>query len=55
LDISPASPSGVGQSVAAPLLGLPSSSSAVTRAASFAEQSNAWGFFVQDDWKVTRD
>jgi hypothetical protein len=53
LDNSPAAPNNLGQAVAALLLGLPSSSSAVTRAASFAEQSNAWGFFVQDDWKVS--
>ena len=53
LDNSPTSPSSIGQSVAALELGLASSSSAVTRAASFAEQSNSWGFFVQDDWKVS--
>ena len=53
LDNSPTSPSSIGQSVAALELGLASSSSAVTRAASFAEQSNSWGVFVQDDWKVT--
>jgi hypothetical protein len=53
LDNATGAPNNLGQSVAALLLGLPSSSSAVTRAASFAEQSNAWGFFVQDDWKVS--
>jgi hypothetical protein len=53
LDNSATSPSSIGQSVAALELGLASSSSAVTRAASFAEQSNSWGFFVQDDWKVS--
>jgi hypothetical protein len=53
LDNSPTSPGSIGQSVAALLLGLPSASSVVTRAASFAEQSNSWGFFVQDDWKVS--
>jgi hypothetical protein len=55
LDNSPTSPSSIGQSVAALLLGLPSSSSSVTRAASFAEQSNSFGFFVQDDWKVRQN
>lgn len=54
LDNSPTSPSSLGQSVAAFLLGLPSSSSNVARSADYAEQSNSWGFFVQDDWKVTR-
>jgi hypothetical protein len=39
--------------VAALLLGLPTSSSLVRRAASYAEQSTSWGFFLQDDWKVT--
>jgi len=52
-DTSTAAPGGIGQNVAALLLGLPSSSSSVVKAASFAEQSNAWGFFVQDDWKVS--
>ncbi len=53
LDNSPTSPNSVGQAVAALELGIASSSSSVTRAASFAEQSNSWGFFVQDDWKAT--
>lgn len=52
-DISPTSPNSIGQSVAALLLGLPSSSSYVARAASYAEQSRTFGFYVQDDWKVT--
>jgi hypothetical protein len=43
----------VGLSFAAFLLGIPTSSSGVTRAADFAEQSTTWGFFVHDDWKVT--
>jgi hypothetical protein len=43
----------VGLSFASFLLGVPTSSSGVTRAADFAEQSTTWGFFVQDDWKVT--
>ena len=53
LDNAASSPGSIGQSVAALLLGLPSSSSNVARSASYAEQSNSWGFFVQDDWKVT--
>jgi outer membrane receptor protein involved in Fe transport len=39
--------------VAAFLLGLPSASSNVARSADYAEQSNSWGFFFQDDWKVS--
>lgn len=53
LDNSAVSPGSIGQSVAALLLGLPSSSSNVARSADYAEQSNSWGFFVQDDWKAT--
>jgi len=53
LDNSASAPQNIGQSVAALELGLASSSSTVTRAANFAEQSNSWGFFVQDDWKVS--
>src|SRR5699024_3347224 len=41
-----------GQSVAALLLGLPDSGS-ITRQSDYIEQSGSWGFFVQDDWKVT--
>jgi len=52
LDNSAVSPGSIGQSAAAMLLGLPSSSSNVARSASYAEQSNSWGFFVQDDWKI---
>ncbi len=33
------------------LLGIPTSASQVVRAASYAEQSTAYGFFVQDDWR----
>ena len=51
LDNSATSPSNLGQSVAALLLGLPGTSS-ITRAADYIEQSNSWGFFVQDDWKI---
>ena len=51
LDNSATSPSSIGQSVASLLLGLPGSAS-IQRAADYIEQSNSWGFFVQDDWKV---
>jgi hypothetical protein len=33
------------------LLGIPTSASQVVRAADYAEQSTAWGFFVHDDWR----
>ncbi|MBI4905185.1 MAG: TonB-dependent receptor [Acidobacteria bacterium] len=52
LDNSAGSPSSIGQSVAGLLLGLPDSGS-ITRAADYVEQSDSWGFFVQDDWKLT--
>jgi hypothetical protein len=52
LDNSSTSPSSIGQSVAALLLGLPGSAS-LQRAADYIEQSGSWGFFVQDDWKAT--
>jgi Carboxypeptidase regulatory-like domain len=51
LDNSPAAPGSLGQSFASYLLGIPSSG-AVTRAASYDEKSQVWGFFVQDDWRV---
>lgn len=51
-DNSPTAPGQLGQSVAALLLGLPNTSSYVTRAASYAEQSITWGFFIHDDWRV---
>jgi Carboxypeptidase regulatory-like domain len=50
LDNSAAAPGSLGQSFASFLLGIPSSGS-VTRAASYDEKSQVWGFFVQDDWK----
>lgn len=53
LDNSPAAPGSLGQSVAAFLLGLPSSGG-VTRAANYAEQSTSWGVFFHDDWRVTQ-
>ena len=52
LDNSAASSSNIGQSVAALLLGLPDSGS-ITRQSDYIEQSGSWGFFVQDDWKVS--
>lgn len=52
LDNAPNAPGSLGQSVAAFLLGLPSSGG-VTRAASYAEQSTSWAFFFHDDWRVT--
>jgi hypothetical protein len=54
LDNSPAAPSSLGQSVAAFLLGIPTSSSYVAVRDSYAEQSVSWAFFVQDDWKISR-
>jgi hypothetical protein len=54
LDNSPTAPQNLGQSVAAFLLGIPTSSSSVTRSADYAETSGAWGFYVQDDWKMTK-
>ena len=55
LDNSTSAPSSLGQSVASLLLGLPTgTNSYVSRTADYAEQSTSWGFFFQDDWKVTR-
>lgn len=51
-DNSPAAPNSLGQSVAALLLGIPSTSSYVARTADYAEQSMTWGIYFQDDWKV---
>jgi hypothetical protein len=51
LDTSATAPGSVGQSIAAFLLGLPTSGY-VRRAASYAEQSPNWGFFIHDDWRV---
>jgi hypothetical protein len=49
---SQGAPANLGQSVAALLLGLPSGGG-IFRPASYAEQSTSWGFFFQDDWKIT--
>ncbi len=51
LDNSAAAP--VGQGLASFLLGLPTSGQ-VTRNASYAEQSTYYGFYVQDDLKLTQ-
>ena len=40
------------QNYAAFLLGLPNSTT-LTRSAEYHEYSRTWGFFVQDDWRVT--
>jgi hypothetical protein len=50
-DNSAVSPGSIGQSVASLLLGLPGSAN-IARSADYVEQSNSWGFFVQDDWKL---
>jgi Carboxypeptidase regulatory-like domain len=51
LDNSATAPGQLGQSFASFLLGLPSSGF-VSRAASYDEKSQIWGFYVQDDWRV---
>jgi hypothetical protein len=54
LDNSATAPGSLGQSFAAFLLGLPSATnSLVSRLADYAEQSTAWGYYVQDDWKIS--
>lgn len=53
LDNASTSPGALGQSAAQLLLGIPSASSSLTRSADYAEQSMIWGFYFQDDWKVT--
>jgi hypothetical protein len=47
-------PNGLGQSMAAFLLGLPDASSYMNRQDSYAEQSPSWGIYVQDDWRVNK-
>ncbi len=42
----------LGHSAASLLLGLPNGTSLVRRAASYAEQSTSWGFYLQDDVKL---
>ena len=53
LDNSATSPGSIGQSVASLLLGLPGSGS-IARSANYIEQSGSWGFFIQDDYKLSR-
>jgi hypothetical protein len=54
-DNSPTAPSNLGQSVAALLMGIPSvTNTYVNIPGNYAEQSMAWGFYFQDDWKVTQ-
>ena len=50
LDNSPAPP--VGGELTSLLLGIPGGSA--TRSGSFAQQDKYFGFYVQDDWKITR-
>jgi hypothetical protein len=52
LDNSATAPGSLGQSFASFLLGLPSGGS-VVRAANYDEQSTTWGFYAQDDWRVS--
>ncbi|HMF78917.1 MAG TPA: TonB-dependent receptor [Bryobacteraceae bacterium] len=53
LSSSATAPNNLGQSVAALLLGLPSNTNSyLNQAASYAEQSMTWGFYLQDDWKI---
>jgi hypothetical protein len=51
LDNSPGAPNSLGQSVAAFLLGLPSSGT-VSVPAAYDESSSTWGFYLHDDWKA---
>ncbi|HJZ69607.1 MAG TPA: TonB-dependent receptor [Blastocatellia bacterium] len=52
-DNSSTAPNNLGQSFAAFLLGLPSSSNSyVSRLSDYAEQSTTWGFYVHDDWRI---
>ncbi|MPY89673.1 MAG: hypothetical protein GEU99_17345 [Luteitalea sp.] len=51
-DNSPPSPGELGQSFAGFLLGLPTDGW-VNRSASYDERSQTWGFFVQDDWRIS--
>ncbi len=53
LDTSPASPLGLGQSMASFLYGLPSGGNLPIND-NYAEQNKYWAFYAQDDWKVSR-
>jgi hypothetical protein len=50
-DNSDVAPNSIGQSFASFLMGIPSGSSYVRRPADYAEESDTWGFFIQDDWR----
>jgi hypothetical protein len=50
LDNSPAAP--IGQGLASFLLGIPSGGQINVNDSS-AEQSQTWGFYIQDDWRIT--
>jgi hypothetical protein len=52
-DNSPSSPGGIGQGLAALLLGLPTGGS-IDRNDSQASQSTYWAFYFQDNWRATR-
>jgi hypothetical protein len=52
VDNSPSSPNGVGQGLAAMLLGQPDTGS-ITVAASQANRSTVWAFFAQDNWRAS--
>jgi Carboxypeptidase regulatory-like domain/TonB dependent receptor len=52
LDNSTPAPGQLGQSFASYLLGLPSSGF-VARASGYDEKSQNWGFYLQDDWRVS--
>jgi hypothetical protein len=44
----------LGQGLASFLLGIPNTGSLISRNASMAEQSTAWMFYAQDNWRVSR-
>lgn len=52
LDNATAAPGSLGQSFASFLLGIPSSG-LVAGPSAYDERSATWGFFVQDDWRVS--
>lgn len=51
LDNSPAAP--IGQGMASLLFGIPTGGT-INNNASNAQQSSYWGFFYQDDWRITK-
>jgi len=54
LDNSPSSPGGIGQGLAAFLLGLPSSNSSVDLNTAQSIQSTYWAFYLHDNWRVNQ-